>query len=46
VDVELDPEQPEAVARAVGELLEAGGAEAAADPWWEAGLLESLGDDA
>ena len=39
VDVELEPEQPEEVARAVAELLVA--AEPAADPWWQAGLDDS-----
>jgi hypothetical protein len=40
VEIELDPEQPEEVTRAVAELL----AEAAAapDPWWRAGLDDAV----
>ena len=40
MEIELDPEQPEEVARAVAELLD----EAAAppDPWWQAGLDDAL----
>ena len=40
--LELDPEQPPAVARVVGELLDAGHGEP--DPWWQAGIDESLGE--
>lgn len=41
VDVELEPEQPEEVSRAVEELL----AERAPapDPWWQAGIEEAIG---
>jgi len=39
VDVELDPEQPEAVGAAVEELLQAG---SEPDPWWQAGIDEAL----
>jgi hypothetical protein len=40
VAVELDPEQPEEVARTVEELL----AESppAPDPWWQAGIEEVI----
>ena len=41
-DVELDPEQPEPVARAVEELLR--GADREPDPWWQAGIDEALGN--
>jgi hypothetical protein len=37
VDVELEPEQPEEVVRAVAELLLEQEA-APPDPWWEAGI--------
>jgi hypothetical protein len=40
VELELDPEQPAEVARTVAELL-AGDARPA-DPWWQAGVDESL----
>jgi hypothetical protein len=36
VDVELEPEQPEEVVRAVAELLLA--QEQEPDPWWQAGI--------
>jgi hypothetical protein len=39
-DLELRPEQPEAVADAVAALIEP--PEPAADPWWQAGLDEIL----
>jgi hypothetical protein len=41
VELELDPEQPPEVVRAVGEALhlEPDGV----DPWWQAGLAEALG---
>ena len=39
--IELDPGQPDAVARAVASLLDAG--ERPVDPWWAAGLDEALG---
>jgi hypothetical protein len=39
MDVELDPEQPPEVARAVRALLQGA---VALDPWWQAGLEESL----
>ena len=43
VDVELQPRQPEPVARVVAELL----AEApeAPDPWWQAGIDEQISED-
>jgi hypothetical protein len=41
VDVELDPEQPPEVARAVAEALDP--APPAPDPWWQAGIAEALG---
>jgi hypothetical protein len=41
VELELDPEQPPEVVRAVGELLRA--QPSAVDPWWQAGLAEALG---
>jgi hypothetical protein len=44
MDVELEPEQPDAVAAAVELLLVSGPAEP--DPWWQAGLNEILQDDA
>jgi hypothetical protein len=40
VDVELEPEQPDEVARAVVELL--ADAARAPDPWWEAGIEDSI----
>jgi len=40
MDVELEPEQPEEVARAVAELVAADGA--ATDPWWQAGIDDAL----
>ena len=40
VDVDLSPEQPEEVERAVASLLEAG--PRAPDPWWQAGIVEAL----
>ena len=40
MEFELDPEQPEAVVRAVRELL--GTAATAPDPWWQAGVDEAL----
>ena len=43
VDVELDPDQPEPVVRAVEELLRAD--EREPDPWWKAGINEALGND-
>ena len=44
LDVELEPQQPEPVARAVAALL--ADAEREPDPWWQAGLNEILQDDA
>ena len=41
MDVELDPEQPEPVVRAVEELLARAAPEP--DPWWQAGIDEALG---
>jgi hypothetical protein len=40
VEVEIAPEQPERVVAAVAELLQ--GSETGPDPWWQAGLEESL----
>jgi hypothetical protein len=40
VDVELEPEQPEEVARAVAELLAE--SRSAPDPWWQAGIQEAI----
>jgi hypothetical protein len=37
VDVELEPEQPDAVVRAIAELLLPPQGQAP-DPWWEAGI--------
>jgi hypothetical protein len=39
-DLELRPEQPEAVADILGALLQP--PEPAADPWWQAGIDEIL----
>jgi hypothetical protein len=44
VALELDPEQPPAIARAVGDLLAGGRGEP--DPWWQAGIEEALDSDA
>lgn len=44
MDVELEPAQPEAVVRAVAELLRHGAP--APDPWWQAGLDDRPDDDA
>jgi hypothetical protein len=41
MDVELRPEQPEPVVRAVEELLAA--EERPPDPWWQAGIEDALG---
>jgi hypothetical protein len=41
--VELDPDQPEPVVRAIEELLR--GDEREPDPWWQAGISETLGND-
>jgi hypothetical protein len=43
VAVELDPPQPEAVVAALERLLLADEGVAAVDPWWAAGLAETLG---
>jgi hypothetical protein len=40
VDVELEPEQPDEVVRAVVELLSDG--PPAPDPWWQAGIEGSI----
>jgi hypothetical protein len=42
VDLELEPEQPDEVVRAVERLLDAGVQRP--DPWWQAGLDEMLTD--
>ena len=42
-EVELEPEQPGPVTRAVEELLSRG--EETPDPWWQAGIEETLGND-
>jgi hypothetical protein len=41
--LELDPAQPPAVERVVGELLAGGRREP--DPWWQAGIDEALDSD-
>jgi hypothetical protein len=41
MEPDLDPPQPEPVARAVAEALAV--AEGGPDPWWEAGMKENLG---
>jgi len=41
VDVELEPDQPEAVVRVVAGLL--GEGEHEPDPWWLAGVEDALG---
>jgi hypothetical protein len=44
MDVELEPQQPPEIAKAlVGLLTES---EQAPDPWWQAGIDEALHDDA
>jgi hypothetical protein len=40
MEIDLIPEQPQAVAEAVLTLLD--GAESGPDPWWQAGLDEAL----
>jgi hypothetical protein len=40
MDVELTPEQPAAVERAVADLL--AGVEPGPDPWWQSGNQEAL----
>ena len=40
IDVELTPEQPDPVAAAIEAVLEAPAP--TPDPWWQAGLEESL----
>jgi hypothetical protein len=40
MELELDPAQPSEVVRAVGELLLSRAPQP--DPWWQAGLDESL----
>lgn len=40
--IELDPDQPPAVARAVRQLLDD---RREPDPWWQAGIDEALGDE-
>jgi hypothetical protein len=37
MDVELEPQQPDEVARAIAALLEMS---SQPDPWWESGLFE------
>jgi hypothetical protein len=39
VDAELEPPQPEPVAAAIAEVLSA---ENRPDPWWQAGIEESV----
>ena len=39
VELDLDPEQPEAVVSAVEELLQS---EPEPDPWWQAGIDDAL----
>jgi hypothetical protein len=43
VDVELEPQQPSPVAKAIGELLTES-EQAPPDPWWQAGIDEALED--
>jgi hypothetical protein len=40
--VHVDPEQPEAVAAAIADMLDQGPDEP--DPWWRAGIEEALGE--
>ena len=40
MDVELEPQQPDEVSRAIGVLLTE--SEQAPDPWWQAGIDEAL----
>jgi len=40
MDIELEPEQPEEVVRAVANLVADDGAPT--DPWWQAGLDDAL----
>jgi hypothetical protein len=40
VDVELEPEQPDEIARVVEALLSEG--VPAPDPWWEAGIEDAI----
>ncbi|HEY3961235.1 MAG TPA: hypothetical protein VGL84_01800 [Gaiellaceae bacterium] len=42
MDVELEPQQPDEVAKEVAALLTA--SEQAPDPWWQAGIDEALED--
>jgi len=42
VSLEVDPDQPPAVVRAIGDLL---GGRREPDPWWQAGIDEALGAD-
>jgi hypothetical protein len=41
VNVDLSPEQPPEIERAVAEILDQG-ASPEPDPWWEAGIEDSL----
>jgi hypothetical protein len=41
-DVELEPDQPDEVARAVAQLLQQ---EREPDPWWQAGIDAALNTD-
>jgi hypothetical protein len=42
MDVELEPQQPPVVAKAIAQLLTE--SEQAPDPWWQAGIDEALED--
>ena len=42
MELELDPQQPDEVVRAVEAALRE--ARAAHDPWWDAGIAENLGE--
>lgn len=42
VDVELTPGQPDPVNAAIADLLEVTEPHPGPDPWWQAGLEESL----
>jgi hypothetical protein len=44
VELELDPDQPPEVVRAVGEVLRL--EPESVDPWWQAGQAEALGSTA
>jgi hypothetical protein len=43
MDVELEPQQPDEVAKAIAALLAE--SEQTPDPWWQAGIDETLEDE-